>query len=147
MTKIIQILSNLRHNGENFKKDVVVNWEDEATLEQLVKDGVVRVVEGAETAEEAVKLLENEANAEIANAEVIAESAPQDTFAPTGTANTWEAETDEEVTPAAPKTEEVKTDTEEAGKEETTPDAATGEEAETDAPVTKTVVVDDGANL
>lgn len=100
MTKIIHILSNLKHNGEDFKRGTVAHWEDETALETLVADKIVRVLDGAETIEEGVKLLEDEANAEIANAEVLAETKPNDTFAPTGTQNTWEAKDDE------PKTNE-----------------------------------------
>lgn len=57
MPTFFKVVSNLKHNGENFPKDSFMEGELEQ-LGHLVKDGVLLVVEGAESVEDAKVLFE-----------------------------------------------------------------------------------------
>lgn len=94
MPKYFKVLSNLKHNGEDFKKDSIISGEM-AQLEHLVKDGVLVVVEGAESLEDAKVL---------ANTSITPEEAPEVPAAEP--VNTWEA-AKEPVVAVVPKDEKI----------------------------------------
>ena len=79
MNKIYKVLSNLNHNGTSHAKGEYIDGEF-AGSEALVLDGVLKLIEGATTIEEA-KEIEAEASEQEAPAEE--EVAPQDTWGPT----------------------------------------------------------------
>jgi len=83
MNKIYKVTSNIKHNGEDIKKGSFV--EEFVGANTLAADGVLKLVEGATTLEEAVEIDAEE----IAKAgeSVEEEVAPQ---------NTWEPKKDEE---------------------------------------------------
>ena len=81
MNKIFLVLRNLKHNGEELAKGSLF----EGTLEgfqQLVDMGVLRVVEGAETLEQAAEIVKGEVDAAVQKAEATAAVAPKDVWAP-----------------------------------------------------------------
>lgn len=58
MTKIYQVQSNVRHNGDSYVKGTLLSSDE--SFDQLVSDGLFKVIEGAETIEEAKKIVEEE---------------------------------------------------------------------------------------
>ncbi len=82
MNKIFQVLSNLKHDGDLLVKGTLL----EAPLyqfETLVREGVLRIVEGASNIAEAADILAKEAAQSIEEGTEPAAPAPQDTWAPT----------------------------------------------------------------
>lgn len=59
MTKIFLVKQNLKHNGTDYKIGQLVQDEFEA-MPNLVNDGVLRIIEGAENIGEAESILEKE---------------------------------------------------------------------------------------
>lgn len=93
---IFKVNSNLRRNGSDFKTGSIIeeNIEDEG-IKILVTDGVLEVIEGADSIAKGAEITEAEAQAK-AQAEADAEGVVEKPK------NTWEAKKDEE------ETEEVK---------------------------------------
>lgn len=81
MTTIFLVKQNLKHNGTDYKVGQLVQDEFEATP-NLVNDGVLRVIEGAESIQEAEAILaeEKEKHGERASGE--AELQPENTWGP-----------------------------------------------------------------
>lgn len=94
MSTFFKVLSNLKHNGDEFKKDSVIEGEMEQ-LGHLVNDGVLLVVDGADSLEDAKELAKGDLSP------VEAQEMPKNE-----PANTWEAKK-EPVVADMPKEEEV----------------------------------------
>lgn len=88
MNKFFLALSNLKHNSDTYVKGTVFEGPFEQ-LESLVIDGVLRVVEGAETYEQALEIVTKEAEAQLEAAKAPAPAAA-DTWAPQKPAETTE---------------------------------------------------------
>lgn len=104
---ILKIESNLNHNGTYHVKGDFME-ADASSFEQLISEGVLSVVEGANTIEEAKAMVEEAMASAVATEEA---QAPE---------NTWEAKKDE--TPVVENTEVVPP-TEPTAPVETTGDA------------------------
>ena len=78
MTKIFKVISNIKHNGDDFLKGSFIA-DEFAGSEILVNDGVLKEIVGAETIEEA-KAIDAESQAIEESAEEVVE--PKDTWAP-----------------------------------------------------------------
>lgn len=87
--KIVLVNSNLKHNGDNYPKGSVAQFEIEA-MQSLVDDGTLRVLD-VETIAEGFDLVAKEEADRIEKEEnaagVVQEQ--KDTFGPTGTQNTF----------------------------------------------------------
>lgn len=81
MNKIFLALSNIKFNSEAIKAGDVFEGDTE-TFEGLVKDGVVRIVEGAENLEQAADIVRKEVAEKSAAAATAVANAPKDTWAP-----------------------------------------------------------------
>lgn len=81
MDKIFLVLSNLKHDGEVLEKGSVFQGAIE-TFQSLVDAGVVKVVEGAETLEQAAEMVKKEVDEVAAKAQAAVAAAPKDTWAP-----------------------------------------------------------------
>lgn len=91
----IEVLSNLKHNGDNLVKGTVI--EAEATqFGALFQEGVLRVIEGAESLAGAIAIAANDAKVKLELAQAALEQEAQD--------DTWAAKKEEAetVTPSAP---------------------------------------------
>lgn len=120
---IFHVLSNLKHNGQVFEKGTLFAGE-ENQHQDLVKIGVLAVIDGAETVEEAKEIIG--VNAEQAKA-------PEAEAPKTTPQDTWGAQPD--TVPEAPK-EPVAPISPESGSNEQV-EAPTGQkEADVDAPKT-----------
>lgn len=78
MTKIFKVISNIKHNGEDFLKGSFIA-EEFVGSQILVNDGVLKEIVGAETIDEA-KAIDAEEKAIEEVAEEVVE--PKDTWAP-----------------------------------------------------------------
>lgn len=78
---IFHVVSNLNYSGTIYKTgDFIEN--ELAGFEDLVKDGVLRIVEGAETAAQAAQIIAAEAEAKLQNEASAEAKAPKDTWGP-----------------------------------------------------------------
>ena len=75
---IFKVISNIKHNGTDFTKGSFIA-EEFVGSQVLVNDGVLKVIEGAETIEEA-KAIDAETQAIVESEEEVVE--PKDTWAP-----------------------------------------------------------------
>lgn len=91
MSKIFQVLSNLNHSGDLYKAGTFFEGEL-SEFGNLVKDGVLRVVEEAKTIAEAQEIVAKE-DAAKANQTASEESAP----------NTWGPKAEAPEAPAEPE--------------------------------------------
>lgn len=99
---IYKVLSNLKHNGVDYLKGTFFQSEPESAFNVLVSDGVLRLMDGASTIEEAEKMDAEE----MENAKQV----EQEKEATAGD-NTWEPKKDDEVT--APENDVVTPETKE----------------------------------
>lgn len=104
---IILVVSNLKHDGTDYKKGQFIDSEP-SVFQGLINEGVLRVIDGAETVKEAEEILAEEVAA--AGDEEVA-AAPKDTWGAVPDApeevEEKKEEPKEEVA-AAPKAEETK---------------------------------------
>lgn len=108
MDKIVQVATNVRHNGTDYKKGDVI--ELDPSMAGLISEGLFAVVEGAKTVAEAQAML---------GAQVVATPAEREEVV--ASQDTWGAQPDpkpEAEAPKAPVTDETKT---EGDKEPTAP--------------------------
>lgn len=89
-TLYFKVLGNIKHNGATFDKGSVIEGEL-ATFQPLLEDGVLAIIDGAETREEAEVLAGTPAVAP----EVVEEVEPENTWGP----KPDEPETDDNATP------------------------------------------------
>lgn len=81
MNKIYLALSNIKFDNEAIKGGDVFEGAAE-TFDGLVKDGIVRVVEGAESLEQAAEIVRSEVSQKSSAAAAAVANAPKDTWAP-----------------------------------------------------------------
>lgn len=77
MSNIIQVLSNIKHNGEFYATGSLIEAQA-GEFQQLINDGAIRVVEGAKSITHARELLSKEVANTVEEVEEIVES--QDTW-------------------------------------------------------------------
>lgn len=92
MSNIVQILSNVKHNGTEYLRGQFVEVSSE--LSDIIESGAAKLLRGVSTVEEAVALYSEEETEEIPVVQA---------------ENTWEAQPD----PVEPVADETKTTTEE----------------------------------
>lgn len=80
--QILQVLSNLKHNGDTLRAGSFIEAEL-GEFGSLISDGVLKVIEGANTPEEAAEIVSQEQASRIEAGEAEEKVAPQDTWAPT----------------------------------------------------------------
>lgn len=96
-----QVRTKLQHNGEEYPVGRIFSGE-QGEFSQLVADGVLRVIEGANTAAEAAAMADIMDKKAAADAEAGQEVQPK---------NTWEAQPDRKPDePAAAPSDEAKTE-------------------------------------
>jgi hypothetical protein len=127
MDKFFLVLSNLKHNGELYEAGSVIEGDLEA-FGEFITAGVLRVVEGAESLEQAAELATKQVADALEKAKAAEAAKPKDTWAPsepeapaadgetvagteTAPEGTQTTETTETTTEAAKPTEEAKTET------------------------------------
>ena len=94
MSTIYKVNNNIRHNQDTFEAGMLVEAEVFGdNVADLLNDGAIVEVVGANTVEEAADLLSKQEEQSALDAEVAAQNAPK---------NTWEAQPDEQ--PSAPET-------------------------------------------
>jgi hypothetical protein len=104
---IYQVLSNIRHNGQDIKTGSFIDSTEITGVETLLAEGIILEIDGATTKEDAKEIVESTVASQ--------KDAEEETAAPT---NTWGARKDDEdteedkedvkdETPKGPKTEEV----------------------------------------
>lgn len=113
MTKIFKVISNIKHNGEDFLKGSFIA-EEFAGSQILVNDGVLKEILGAETIDEAKAIdAENQ----------VTEEAIEETVEPK---DTWAPEPDEPTVPEENTDEPENIDTEKEQQENDVPEENTG---------------------
>lgn len=76
---IFKVKSNLTHNGDRYEAGNLIEGDD-AAFQPLVADGVLEVVEGAATAEEAKDIIAAQESEEAAKPAAEPEAKPADTW-------------------------------------------------------------------
>lgn len=106
--KIVQVVGNVKHNGVEYSKGQVLALDP--NMEHLIEQGLFRVIDGVETVDEGVAVVESEkSNTPVETAEVVSSQ------------DTWGAQPDPVVNePKAPVNDETTPDTDKVPSEEET---------------------------
>lgn len=78
---IFHVQSNLKHDGTEYPTGSFIEG-DAGTFNQLVNDGILVEVVGAETISEAKEIVEKDAEQKKEEAEILAEKEPENTWGP-----------------------------------------------------------------